>query len=145
MNYAAGLFARCPTCLNNLNQHICLMTCSPNQTDFLEAVDILTNFEGSEFHHMISITLFLKMLSFVLLFSGDNVMNCLWHWRTKTYSKLNLTTSLSLFSWSIYTCPNECILYYAFTSFSHYGWFYSLRSSPKSYLLIHSKNYTIPS
>lgn len=34
---AANFLKRCPSCMNNLAKHLCYMTCSPVQSDFLNA------------------------------------------------------------------------------------------------------------
>jgi len=39
MNMAEGIFGRCPTCLRNIFQLICDLTCSPEQGRFLRVTD----------------------------------------------------------------------------------------------------------
>ena len=48
MSHASNIFGRCPTCMINLNQHICHMTCSPDQHKFMEVVKTYVNKEGSK-------------------------------------------------------------------------------------------------
>lgn len=43
---AANFLSRCPSCLNNLVRHLCEMTCSPNQSKYLKAVNTSLNTEG---------------------------------------------------------------------------------------------------
>ncbi|EEB19581.1 Niemann-Pick C1 protein precursor, putative [Pediculus humanus corporis] len=49
MSHASNIFGRCPTCMINLNQHICHMTCSPDQHKFMQVVKTYTNKEGKEY------------------------------------------------------------------------------------------------
>ena len=42
MQLAEGVLRRCTSCVKNLFYHICEFTCSENQTEFVEPVEIIT-------------------------------------------------------------------------------------------------------
>ncbi|PSN41209.1 hypothetical protein C0J52_04173, partial [Blattella germanica] len=43
MKLAEGVLKRCTSCINNLLNHICQFTCSPNQSQFFIPAEILVN------------------------------------------------------------------------------------------------------
>lgn len=43
LQLAANFLSRCPSCMDNFARQICEMTCSPNQSQFLEPVQIKIN------------------------------------------------------------------------------------------------------
>ncbi|XP_012286776.1 Niemann-Pick C1 protein isoform X2 [Orussus abietinus] len=43
INLAANFLSRCPSCLDNLVRHFCEYTCSPHQSDFVNATSIKTD------------------------------------------------------------------------------------------------------
>ncbi|PSN41208.1 hypothetical protein C0J52_04174 [Blattella germanica] len=43
MKLAEGVLKRCTACINNLLNHICQFTCSPNQSQFFIPAEILVN------------------------------------------------------------------------------------------------------
>lgn len=42
---AKGILNRCPSCFRNFLQNICEFTCSPNQSKFIDVIDIKVNDE----------------------------------------------------------------------------------------------------
>ncbi|XP_046396992.1 NPC intracellular cholesterol transporter 1 isoform X2 [Ischnura elegans] len=49
VNLAAGFLKRCPSCMQNLVSHICHLTCSPYQSDFINVTGVETNKNGDEY------------------------------------------------------------------------------------------------
>lgn len=47
-----GIFSRCPTCVINFSEVICEYTCSPNNYDFLEEKEIVSDSTGSRFYKL---------------------------------------------------------------------------------------------
>ncbi|XP_071451302.1 NPC intracellular cholesterol transporter 1 isoform X2 [Hetaerina americana] len=49
VNLAAGFLKRCPSCMQNLVAHICHLTCSPHQSDFINVTGVENNEKGEEY------------------------------------------------------------------------------------------------
>ncbi|KAF5285860.1 hypothetical protein FQA39_LY04321 [Lamprigera yunnana] len=45
----ANFLSRCPSCMHNYIQHICEMTCSPQQSRYIDVVDVKKNEAGKEY------------------------------------------------------------------------------------------------
>ncbi|VEN41344.1 unnamed protein product [Callosobruchus maculatus] len=48
MGMPSSLLRRCPSCFLNLRKHLCMLTCAPNQSDFLEVKNTTTNPETNK-------------------------------------------------------------------------------------------------
>jgi Niemann-Pick C1 protein len=63
---AANFLSRCPSCLQNLVAHICDMTCSPEQSRFINVTQTEKDENGRETYF------FKQLLHFIDFYSGYN-------------------------------------------------------------------------
>lgn len=59
INIAAGFLKRCPTCMENFVKHLCTLTCSPYQSNFIRVENTSVVPKNESFSYVSNITVFL--------------------------------------------------------------------------------------
>ena len=68
LNLVAAFLKRCPSCITNLLQHICQLTCSPHQSKFVNVTEIKKNSNGKY--------MFIYIISSYVQYRKTKHLNC---------------------------------------------------------------------